>query len=91
MMLESLFGAIEKGLEIWDWYNKGSYGRAFKKIMETIRDEEAKPIENNSDPEFVRDQNLIDHCHSDLMLLLNKFSKEPAPKANGSTPLDKPE
>jgi hypothetical protein len=74
----AIFGAIEKGLAIWDFYNKTRYQRQYKKLIKKIANEEAKPVygDNHRDKDL-RDQNIIDRAYLDLQILLTQFLDEP--------------
>ncbi len=85
-MLDSLFQAVTKGMELYDQHNKTKYASQFKDILEAIRDEEAKPIYSDNKDQSLRDQNIIDRAHFDLMLLTNSYVTHASKVAGPDTP-----
>ena len=74
----AIFQALEKGLAIWDFYNKTRYQRRYKNLLNIIANEEAKPIYSDEHrDEDLRDQNVIDRANLQLKILLDQFIKEP--------------
>jgi hypothetical protein len=67
--LDSLFVAVGQGLKIWDHYNKTKYYRQYEELMNGIRIESGKDINE-------RDQAKIDVYQYKLMLLLGQFNAE---------------
>ncbi len=73
----AIFKAVEKGLGIWDWYNKTRYQREYRELTEIIREEEAKPIyDDRLRDKDLRDQNVIDRAKHDIEILLERFIGE---------------
>ncbi len=75
--LTAVFLALEKGLGIWDHHNKTKYKKRFKKLIEVIAEEEAKPIYDVTlHEDDLRNQNIIDRAQLELDLLLRHFLRE---------------
>ena len=78
-IVEALFKSLEIGLRIWDRKEKRKYLEQMTSLRKRISDEEAKDLST-------RDQNVIDRCHRDLLLIVKQWSAE----VEGSNPTDKP-
>jgi hypothetical protein len=72
-----IFEALNKGLGIWDFYNKTKYQRQYKKLIDEIKEEEAKPLYGDQHRKFLRDQNVIDRAQHEISMLLHQFLGEP--------------
>jgi hypothetical protein len=75
-LIGPIFSALEKGLVVWDFYNKTKYAREYRKLRQKLSEEEAKPVYGDMHMDELRDQSKIDKMHFDLDLLLRMFIKD---------------
>lgn len=87
--LAPIFMALEKGLSIWDHYNKTSYARELRELTMLIAKEEAKPVypdEIETDItsiHLLRNQAKIDDAHLKIVLLSRRFIEDKSGDPNG--------
>jgi hypothetical protein len=74
-LAEVFFKVADKALGIYDYHLKTKYAKEYRRILEELQEEEAKPVyaEDDVDPEEQRDQNRIDRLHYKMKILLEKF------------------
>lgn len=72
-LAEVALKAIERGMAIYDYHLKTKYVKEYRKIIEELSEEEAKPVYGDLEPEKLRDQNKIDRAHLKLKILLERF------------------
>lgn len=75
-MVAQIFDALAKGLQLFDNVYKTHYQRKYADLIKTIREEEAKPVRGDYYRAELRDQNVIDRAHADLVVLLQQFLKD---------------
>lgn len=72
-MVESIFTALGKGFEVWDYYNRTDYARKLRSIRTKIAEEESKPIYQHENGGDVRDQSKLDKLDLELKILVESF------------------
>lgn len=75
-LFDSVFTALGKGFEVWDYYNRTRYARDLRSILTDIAKENAKPIYQSEDGGEVRDQSKIDNLNLKLNILVKAFNNE---------------